>query len=198
MKIEFRSDKIIVTGYVNAVGRDSRPFFIPGIGKCVEQVEPGVFGDALKRATNVDLLINHDSERKIGSTSEGNVTLTEDNIGLKIYAEITDATAIEKARHGEFRGWSYGMFVNNDDIEERADNIPRRHIRNIDIFEVSMIDKNKRPCYDGTSIEFRANEDNLCEIRGQDEDIEIIDFSGHKKIISELSLAPYERRISEL
>ena len=48
MKIEVRSDHVLISGYVNAVGRDSRPLPSP-TGKFVEMVEPGVFraaGDA--------------------------------------------------------------------------------------------------------------------------------------------------------
>lgn len=40
MQIEIRGDRVHISGYVNAVGRDSRP--IPDRrGTFVEQVEPG-------------------------------------------------------------------------------------------------------------------------------------------------------------
>src|SRR5574344_2232179 len=113
MEIEIRADRAIIDGYVNAVGRDSRVITTP-TGKFVEQAEPGIFREALTRAVNVDLLINHNKQKRVGSTSEGNLILTEDNIGLRAHAEVTDADTIEKARRGEFRGWSYGMYVNRD------------------------------------------------------------------------------------
>lgn len=43
MRVEIRADnKVHIEGYVNAVGRDSRPLPSPK-GKFVEQVAPGVF-----------------------------------------------------------------------------------------------------------------------------------------------------------
>ena len=80
MRIEIRNDAVVIDGYVNAVARDSRP--IPSVrGKFVEQIVPKAFDRALSKSKNVDLLLNHDSNRKLGSTLEGNLELFEDNIG---------------------------------------------------------------------------------------------------------------------
>ncbi len=78
MKIEVGNDKVVIDGYVNAVGRDSRP---------------------------------------ISSPSE----------------------VVEKARNGKLRGWSFGTYAENDEFEERAGDIPRRHLKENDIFEVSLM-----------------------------------------------------------
>ena len=158
MRIEIRSDSVHIDGYVNAVGRDSRTILTPH-GKAVEQIEPRAFDQALSRASNVDLLLNHDSNQKLGSTADGNLELYEDNIGLRAVAVVTEADVIEKARKGELRGWSFGMYVNHDKLEERADNVPRRIVDDLDIFEVSLIDTRLSPAYCGTSVETRAGED---------------------------------------
>lgn len=207
MEIEIRADRAIIDGYVNAVGRDSRVITTP-TGKFVEQAEPGVFREALTRAVNVDLLVNHNKQKKVGSTSEGNLILTEDNIGLRAHAEVTDADTIEKARRGEFRGWSYGMYVNRDKMEQRAEGVPRRHLEDIDIFEVSLIDRTMQPCYAGTSVECRAEgeEDALAETRGYDDEVKVVDtvpaetpdLSDYEARAAALACMPFEKRMEEL
>ena len=202
MKIEVRSDHVLISGYVNAVGRDSRPLPSP-TGKFVEMVEPGVFRAALERAQDVQLLLNHDKSRVLGSVAQGNLALCEDNIGLRAECTVTDADVIEKARKGELRGWSFGMYVNSADMEERADDIPRRHLRDIDIFEVSLIDKSKLPCYAGTSVECRADSEVMAETRSIDDVAEIKclippDLSDYERRLNEIYLRAYERRLAEL
>lgn len=167
MRIEIRNDSVLLDGYVNAVGRDSKPI-ITAIGKCVEQIEPRAFQRALERAENVDLLLNHRKDRKLGSTKEGNIKLFEDNIGLRAIATVTDAEVIQKAKDKKLKGWSFGMFVNKDRPEERTNDIPRRHVEDLDIFEVSIIDDRMSPCYTGTSIEQRADKEVVSEQRGDE------------------------------
>ena len=201
-KIELRSDSVTISGYVNAVGRESRPISSP-TGKFVEQVEPGAFKTALTRATNVDLLLNHRTEKKLGSTATGELKLDEDNIGLRAEAVIHDAEVIEKARKGELRGWSFGMYVNKAEIEQRAEKVPKRLLHDIDIFEVSIIDTSCLPVYAGTSVECRAESDVMAETRSSDEEVETVnkippDLSEYEKRAVEIAVVPYESRLAEL
>lgn len=160
MDFEIRADGVLhIEGYVNAVERDSRIVMCPECGKCVEQIAAGAFGNALRAAKNVDMLLNHDKGRKIGSTSEGTLTLAEDSIGLRASADITDEEAVEKARNGLLRGWSFGFKATDTEIEQRSQGVPRRHVKALNISEVSLIDDRYRPCYAGTSIELRADEE---------------------------------------
>ena len=172
MQIELRNDRVIIDGYVNAVGRDSRPIRCQ-TGDFVEQVEPGVFRKALSRAKNVELLLNHRKDRRLGSIADGSLTLTEDNIGLRAHAEVTDAETIQKARNNQLTGWSFGMYVNDSEMEQRSNTIPRRRLKDIDIFEVSVIDNTMLPCYAGTSVECRAEgEAALLETRAFEDTVE--------------------------
>lgn len=207
MKIEIRGECVHISGYVNAVGRDSRP--IPSqTGKFVEMIEPGTFGKALERAENVDLLLNHNKDRKLGSTSVGNLALNEDSIGLRAEADIKDAEVVDKARSGKLRGWSFGMYVKNAQLENRAEDIPRRHVREIDLFEVSLIDDTMNPCYIGTSVECRADTEQLIETRGTEDshheinEIAPPDYSDYEGRINALramgELRAYEERLQEL
>lgn len=165
MRIEIRSDSVILDGYVNVVGRDSRPVITPR-GRCIEQIEPRAFEKALERAENVDLLLNHDKDRKLGSTKEGSINLFEDNIGLRAIATVTDKEVIEKAKQNKLKGWSFGQYVNKDRIEERTDDLPRRYIEDLDLLEVSIIDDRLSPVYTATSVEMRADEEVINEQRG--------------------------------
>lgn len=197
MRIEIRSDSVLLDGYVNAVGRDSRPLYAKREGKnvkCVEQIEPRAFERALGRAENIDLLLDHDESRKLGSTSEGNLELFEDNIGLRAICTVKDAEVIQKAKEGKLKGWSFGQCVQSDVMEERADDIPRRIVKELDIFEVSIIDNRMNPCYIGTSIEQRAEgnaEERYTEFRAVTET-----FADNGKVAIDYS--EFEKRMENL
>lgn len=193
MRIEIRNDSVLLDGYVNAVARDSKPIITPH-GKCVEQIEPRAFTRALERAEDVNLLLNHNPERKLGSIKDGNLELFEDNIGLRAICTVTDAEVIQKAREKKLRGWSFGMFANKDRIEERANDIPRRHVEDLDIFEVSIIDDRLSPCYAGTSIEQRADKEVIAEQRGDEFRAVTVDNTVKKQI----DYSEYENRIQKI
>ena len=167
MRIEIRNDVVVIDGYVNAVARDSRP--IPSVrGKFVEQIVPKAFERALSKSKNVDLLLNHDNNRKLGSTLEGNLELFEDNIGLRAICTVTDSDVIEKARNNQLRGWSFGFYADKDRWEEK-DGVQRRFVEELELTEVSIIDNTKMPAYIATSIETRAGEEVLKELREEEE-----------------------------
>ena len=81
MQIRLLNDSVEVEGYVNAVERKSKPLKTK-IGEFVERICKGAFQRALERNDNVRLLLNHDWGKDLGGTKDGNVELTEDNIGL--------------------------------------------------------------------------------------------------------------------
>lgn len=193
MRIEVRSDKVIIDGYVNAVGRDSRPVIVEKRGRVVEQIVPGTFSKAIKRAKNIKILLNHLENREIGSTQGGNLKLHEDNIGLRAHAEITDAEVVEKAKNKELRGWSFGMYVLTDEYEERADKLPRRLVSDIELYEVSIIDSRMKPVYAGTSIEQRAETEVVYEQRAREAEFEMVETPKET-----VNYAKYEARIKEL
>lgn len=160
MKYEIRgNDSVHIEGYVNAVERDSKIINVPSVGRCVEQIKAGAFGNALRAAPDVAILENHDFSRKLGSISEGNLKLYEDNIGLRAVADITDPDTADKARRGLLKGWSFGFVCTDSEIEKRADNVPRRIVKGMSLSEVSLIDGAFTPCYSGTLVEVRSEGD---------------------------------------
>jgi len=167
MKINIRQDHIEIEGYVNAVERDSKPL-TSRIGQFIERICKGAFGKALKRNDDVHLLLNHDWERDLGSTRRGNLELEEDNIGLHARATITDKDVIDKARNGDLVGWSFGFTDAPDGVDTRViDGIPHREVKDLDLYEVSILDRTKTPAYDGTLITARS-ENNDMQFRGED------------------------------
>jgi HK97 family phage prohead protease len=182
VQIEIRNDSVIISGYVNAIERDSRIMHSPH-GRFVEQVKAKTFQRALESTDNVNLLMNHNSNMMLGSTMEGNLKLAEDTIGLRAMATITDAETIQKAKDNKLVGWSFGFSVmqNGDHWEDYKDGIQRRYLENIRLLEVSILDNTRTPAYIGTSIESRDGENTLLEHRTVEDTPELIDNSKEEK-----------------
>jgi HK97 family phage prohead protease len=194
VRIEVRGDNsVLIDGYVNAVDRFSRPIQSP-TGAFIERIEPRAFQRALERTNNVDLLLDHNKDRKLGSISDGNLQLFEDNIGLRAICTVTDADVIEKAKKGELRGWSFGFTVNKDSWEKpEGATLQRRSVQDLNLSEVSIIDSNMMPCYIGTSIETRGNDKVITEIRAEEFKAVIEDMTKDNKIDSEKKKAFCEK-----
>lgn len=143
------------------------------IGQFIERICKGAFKKALKRNDDVHILLNHDWNRDLGSTKQGNLELTEDNIGLHARALITDKEVVQKARNGDLVGWSFG-FQDRDVDNSTYEGMPYRAVKDLDLFEVSILDRRKSPAYDGTLITARAEGEEL-HYRGEDfiDDVEI-------------------------
>lgn len=157
MKIEVRADGLHISGYVNVTGKLSRPVITPR-GKVLETIEERAFGEAIKKSGEINVTLDHDQGHAYASTRDGTLTLKEDAIGLHADVLITDETVIEMARKGKLRGWSFGMYNVQDEMESRGtDELPIRHVKSLLLDHISLI-KDKVPCYAATSVEYRADE----------------------------------------
>lgn len=156
MELEIRENALHISGYVNAVERESRRLPARMCSKAksdfVEKISAGAFGRAVSRAKEVRLMFNH--KRDIGGTADGTLKLSEDNIGLKAQAVITDPEAVEAAKRGELRGWSFGFTGAVDRWEDVSEGLQRRTIDDLDLQEVSIL--SVTPAYVGTSVELRG------------------------------------------
>ncbi len=152
-----------IGGYVNAVERDSKVLpqrMAAGApGDFVERVAAGAFSRAIGRNANIRMLFNHG--RDIGGISTGELKLTEDNIGLRAEADITDPEVVAAAKNGELRGWSFGFTQPVSEWED-AGEIHRRTLTDFNLVEVSVL--TKTPAYFGTSVEMRSG-DGEAELR---------------------------------
>lgn len=165
MKINIRADSVEIEGYVNAIERNSKPLW-SRMGQFIERICKGAFKKALKRNDDVKILLNHDPSRELGSTKQGNLELEEDNIGLKARAIITDKEVVEKARNGDLVGWSFGF--TDREVENTIERgMPLRAVKDLNLEEVSILDRTKTPAYDGTLIMARDDDGEL-HFRGED------------------------------
>lgn len=172
MKITIRADSVEIEGYVNAVGRDSRRMTDEWGNGFVEQIQPGTFALALSKNANVDMLLNHRAERKIGSTDEKNLELEEDSIGLHARATVTDPEVVQLARNGKLVGWSFGFYQLDSRAAYDYDaHVERSIVTELDLKEVSIIDDTMLPVYAGTSVHARAEEKDKLITRAMDRDI---------------------------
>ena len=202
MEIRIKDDSVEIEGYVNAVERLSKPLH-SRTGEFVERICKGAFQRALQRNDNVRLLYNHNWSRDLGGTKDGNVELSEDNIGLRIRATVKDAETVENARRGNLVGFSFGF--DDRDVDEHSENGMRtRDVKDMDLYEISILDRKKTPAYDGTLINVRDTDgqqkkriyfgdtfvdeikiSNTTERREQPEE-KAPDYSEAEKIISEM------------
>lgn len=216
MEIRVKEDSVEIEGYVNAIERNSKPL-MSRVGQFIERICKGAFKKALKRNDDVHILLNHDWNRDLGSTKKGNLELEEDNIGLKAKATITDPEVIAKARNNELVGWSFGF--QDREVENTIERgMPYRAVKDLDLAEVSILDRRKTPAYDGTLIMARDNSEDL-HFRGEDfidevsirEDVQnepikeevqeeqkVEEKPKQQEIVDEIDYSKYENMIKEM
>lgn len=194
MRAELRADGLHISGYVNVPGRESRPVMTPR-GKVIEVIEQGAFSDAIKRAGEVKMLLDHNENRSLASTKDGTLKLREDEIGLRAESVVTDEEVIEGAKAGRLRGWSFGMRHVTDTMEERAGKLPIRHVKSFDMNEITLV-MNRIPVYSSTSIEVRAGAEEEIETRAL-----YVGTDYSEAVTREnktIDYSDYERRLQEL
>lgn len=162
MEIRIKGDSVEVEGYVNAVERLSKTLK-DRLGEFVERIKVGAFRRALERTDDVRILLNHDWTRDLGGTKDGNLELYEDSIGLHARATITDKEVVEQAKRGELVGWSFGF--TDRDVEQGEENgLVVRNVKDLNLYEVSLINRSRVPAYDGTLVAVRSADDNVINI----------------------------------
>lgn len=185
MQIRKMDNKLHIEGYVNISDKKSRVLHENGI-KFIEEVEPRCFQRALGRADNIELLLNHDPNKKLGSLREGNITLKEDNIGLYIRADIENEDAIKAYDEGGFSGFSYGFTTINDKYRDWDSGLKLRTLKDINLIEVSLLDSKTTPAYYGTMVDAETRELNTKEVRNfVADELEEIDNSRELKELRE-------------
>lgn len=205
MDIRVKADSVEIDGYVNAVERLSKPLH-DRIGTFLERVKAGAFKKALERADDVRILLNHDYNKDLGGIKDGNLELYEDSIGLHARATITDKEVVEQAKRGDLVGWSFGF--TDRDVEQGEENgVLVRNVKDLNLYEVSLINRSKVPAYDGTLVAVRTADEktslNISELVESELNIRVeeetpnnidnhaadngaVDYTEYKKIIAEM------------
>lgn len=207
MNIRVTDNKVIIDGYVNAVERLSKPLK-DRLGEFVERIKCGAFKRALERADDVRLLLNHEWDKDLGGTKDGNLELSEDAIGLRAHAEITNPQIVADVKSGKlrFRGWSFG-FTDRDVDQGEENGLTVRNVKDLNLYEVSLIDRTKVPAYDGTLVAVRSADDservNIADVTESDFNVRVeeqpnnndnhadeengaVDYTEYKKLIEEM------------
>lgn len=199
MNITIRADDTVeIDGYVNAVERLSKPLTDRN-GTFVERICKGAFKKALGRAEDVRILLNHNWDRDLGGLADNNLKLDEDAIGLHARAIIKDADVVKKARNGELVGWSFG-FTDREVENGEEKGLALREVKDLDLYEVSLIDRSKIPAYDGTLVAVRTADESqalnisdvvevnvrVTEEKKEEPKPKEVDYTEYKKMISEM------------
>ena len=180
MRISIRADHVEISGYVNAVERPSK-ILHDRSGDFIETVREGAFKKALARNDNVRILLNHDKKRDLGGTKDGNLELEEDNIGLRAKAKIYDKEVIDKARKGDLVGWSFGFTDRDVDKIYDEKGLLHRAVKDLDLEEVSILDRRRTPAYKGTLIMARDDKEILLGAEMEAENVEIEEIEKPKE-----------------
>lgn len=172
LKIELRSldnnlesegEGLLVKGYVNETNSWSqdlvgKPKTLRSrkLVKWKERVLPGVFSEALSRASKVDFLAEHKKEKILASTKNDSLQLIEDDRGLYMEARISETSwgrdYFTLITDRLIEGMSFGMKVLEDKWYYVGNEL-RRDILKIDIYEISAV---KNPAYPVTTLESRG------------------------------------------
>ena len=176
MQIRIRADSVEIDGYINAIERNSKPLW-SRVGQFIERICKGAFANALKRNDDVRILLNHDESRDLGGQKDGNLELKEDAIGLRFNTVIRDRDVIEDAKAGNLVGCSFGFY--DREVEKSVDvdtGLPLRKVKDLDLVEVSLLNRDCVPAYDGTLVMVRADSEKP-ELRADvfDDGLEVID-----------------------
>lgn len=166
-----------IGGYINVTNRESETLYNKKNGKYFKEImTSGVFEDALERAEEIPLLLEHNWDEKLASTSLGDLKLREDNIGLRFEATIKDESLYQKIKAGIINSCSFGFKVLRERVECINSKLDRRFVDAIELLEVSLV---KNPAYVGSLCESRSYEDELTKIREaikelQEKEVELV------------------------
>lgn len=155
---EEEENKMIIEGYASVfdsetlIGCEEWGFY--------ESIDKSAFDGADMR--DVPLKYNHENAVPIlARTRNKSLTLTVDDKGLKIRAELLDTQdgidMYKRIKAGLIDKMSFAFTVADEAVEyKKGDNLPHRKIKRFDrIFDVSVVDT---PAYEDTSIYARSLE----------------------------------------
>jgi hypothetical protein len=166
VRLEETDDKMILEGYAivydepTLIGDESYGF--------IESISRSAITDAAIK--DVPMKYNHmDSFLIIARTKNGSLTLTSDDVGLKVRAELLDTQSnqdiFKMVKSGLLDKMSFAFVVSEQEWNRDGD-IPKRTIKKIErLYDVSIVDT---PAYDKTSIYARSLEAMDLELKTMD------------------------------
>jgi len=161
--VEFRSftgelrqegDGNTFVGYAAVFNSPSEPL------PFIERIAPGAFAKSLRsRKRDIRLYVNHDSNMVLASRNSGTLRLLEDEVGLRVEADLPDTTAgrdiRELMRTGVVDKMSFGFQVERRG-DKWSDDGMERTLTAVRLFEVSIV--TGFPAYEATQAAVRSLE----------------------------------------
>lgn len=135
------------------------------LGGFREVIAPGAFARSLQEYPDILALLDHDTAKVLGRTTNGTLRIEEDEQGLRV--EITPANTtygrdiVELVRRGDVSGMSFRFrpYPGGDSMD-MSTSPPTRTLRSIQLSEVSIV---AEPAYPATSVSVRALEEARAE-----------------------------------
>ena len=126
----------------------------------IERIAPGAFGKSLRqRSKDVRLYVNHNSDMVLASKRSGTLRLIEDEVGLRVEADLPDTTAARDLRAlmqaGVVSTMSFGFTVPRGGDKWSGDG-SERVLTGINLHEVSVV--TGFPAYPQTEAAVRSLE----------------------------------------
>lgn len=145
-----QGDEFAITGYACLYNNESKD-----LGGFREIVAPGAFDTSLKSGRDVQFCFNHSQDAVLARTSNGTLTLSSDDKGLKFRAALNPKIQShrdiwEACRSGLYNECSYAFKVKPDGEKWNA---RIRTLVDVDLFDVSLVGQ---PAYSGTSASARS------------------------------------------
>lgn len=140
-----------IAGYAAMFNRPSVPL------PFIEQLAPGAFRSTLARVKagehDVLALTEHNGNNLLGRLTAGNLTLTEDAVGLRFVLELPDTQLGRDVRElvgrGILKGMSFSFAVVKDSWAKGEGGRSRRTVHDLTMYEVSVVGS---PAYPSTSV----------------------------------------------
>ncbi len=182
--------------YINVTERESNLFKING-ENYKEKIAMGAYDESLSKYGNVPVLLNHDHNKVIADKND--VELFEDNLGLVAIFKTDNAEVINKIVNNEISGCSFGFVpIAYTDIQKKG--YIQRTVSELELTEVSLLDKSKIPVYKGNGL-YRKKIPYELEQRIYECKTNKIDYKEYEdkiKALREIDYKRYEDRIKEL
>lgn len=134
-EVRAEGDGMSFTGYASVFNSPSED-----LGGFIEYVAPGAFKRSLQSRNEVKLLWNHDAGEPLASLRGGTMQLVEDEIGLKVTAQLPNTTrgrdVAELLRTNVISEMSFGFNVIRDSWSRDGQT---RTLESVRLFEASIV-----------------------------------------------------------
>lgn len=150
IEIRETSDGMHLEGYAAIFNSRSE-----NLGGFTEVIQPGAFRGSLRSRNDIKFLWNHDTGSVLGSTRAGTLTLTEDERGLKVSADLPNTTLGRDIRElvsrGDISGFSFGFSMPSRGGDSWNSDGTERTLKAVRLHEVSLVSFPAYPATNGTA-----------------------------------------------